>query len=68
MRMHRMLLVAGLLVDWSVSVSAATTYTYDTLGRLRCVAYDNGNTIVYSYDPAGNRSQVVVQSSSCPSP
>jgi len=41
--------------------AAATTYTYDDLGRLKTVTYDNGKQIVYTYDPAGNRTQVVTQ-------
>ena len=39
---------------------AATTYVYDDLGRLKSASYDNGKEIDYSYDPAGNRSSVVV--------
>ncbi|MBV8798616.1 MAG: RHS repeat protein [Alphaproteobacteria bacterium] len=42
-------------------LSAATTYTYDDLGRLSKVCYDNGKQIAYSYDAAGNRTQVVTQ-------
>lgn len=40
---------------------AATTYVYDDLGRLKQALYDNGKEIDYSYDPAGNRSSVVTQ-------
>jgi hypothetical protein len=40
---------------------AGVTYSYDTLGRLSKAAYDNGKEIDYTYDPAGNRSQVVTQ-------
>jgi YD repeat-containing protein len=39
---------------------AATTYTYDPLGRVTKVTFDNGNKIVYCYDQAGNRSTVTV--------
>lgn len=42
------------------SVSAGTQYQYDTQGRLIRVAYDNGVVVQYSYDAAGNRSQVAV--------
>jgi YD repeat-containing protein len=35
------------------------TYTYDPLGRVTKVAYDNGASIVYNYDAAGNRTSVV---------
>ena len=37
---------------------AATTYSYDDLGRLRLAKYDNGKQIDYTYDAAGNRTQV----------
>lgn len=44
---------------------AATTYVYDDLGRLTKVCYDNGQTITYSYDAAGNRTSVVTQGGTC---
>jgi YD repeat-containing protein len=40
--------------------SAATTYTYDALGRVTQVAYDNGLIVTYAYDAAGNRTSVTV--------
>ena len=46
------------------SADAATTYTYDALGRIVTATYDNGKQIVYSYDAAGNRTQVVTQTGS----
>ena len=47
--------VAGLgLPAWGV------TYKYDNLHRLTKVTYDDGTTIVYSYDASGNRSRYVV--------
>lgn len=36
------------------SASAATQYTYDDLNRLTKVQYDDGRSISYAYDPAGN--------------
>ena len=30
-------------------------YTYDNLNRLIQVQYEDGTTIQYTYDPAGNR-------------
>lgn len=42
------------------SAAAADQYRYDALGRLIRVAYDSGVVVQYSYDAAGNRSQVVV--------
>jgi YD repeat-containing protein len=32
----------------------AEAYTYDTIGRLTKVAYDDGSSITYAYDNAGN--------------
>jgi YD repeat-containing protein len=57
MKSAMLLAVTALLL--ASPVSAATTYTYDTLGRVATVTYDNGETITYTYDPAGNRTQVV---------
>ncbi len=42
---------------------AAVTYTYDTLGRVRTATYPGGKQIVYTYDAAGNRTQMVVSAS-----
>ena len=39
---------------------SATSYTYDALGRLIKVRYDNGKEIIYTYDAAGNRVQRLV--------
>jgi YD repeat-containing protein len=61
MRISTLLIAAlTLLTSASTGALAATTYTYDTLGRLSTVTYDNGETIVYTYDAAGNRTQVVI--------
>jgi len=49
----------ALIVGLSSPADAATTYTYDTLGRVSTATYPNGVVITYSYDPAGNRTQVV---------
>lgn len=35
-------------------------FTYDALGRVISVRYDDGKQIVYVYDPAGNRTQEIV--------
>jgi RHS Repeat len=40
-----------------------TNYTYDALGRLTKIAYnDDGKitTVIYNYDAAGNRTSVVI--------
>lgn len=34
------------------------TYTYDALGRVVRADYGDGSTVLYSYDPAGNRTAV----------
>ncbi|MDP9877262.1 YD repeat-containing protein [Variovorax boronicumulans] len=56
----------GLLVLAGVAATAGSVnYTYDALGRLAKVIYNNGTTtttINYSYDAAGNRSSVVTTS------
>jgi len=54
-------MIVGLGVMFSTAALAATTYTYDSLGRVTTVTYDNGKEIIYTYDQAGNRTQVVVQ-------
>lgn len=44
-------------------------YSYDALGRLTGVTYQNGATVAYTYDAAGNRTQVVhTPGSSSPPP
>ncbi len=50
----------ALLTCSAGSSFCATTYHYDDLGRLKSASYDNGKEVDYNYDPAGNRSSVVV--------
>ena len=45
--------VCGLLL-LARDARAITEYEYDALGRLTRVTYDNGSSISYEYDPAGN--------------
>lgn len=33
----------------------ADTYSYDALGRIVKIIYDNGSVVCYKYDKAGNR-------------
>jgi YD repeat-containing protein len=42
------------------SALAGAAFTYDALGRIVSVRYDDGKQILYVYDPAGNRTQEVV--------
>ena len=53
-------MVAIMLVGMIVSsaYAATATYTYDNLNRLTHVSYDNGNSIEYTYDAAGNITRV----------
>ena len=37
------------------AAAGTETYSYDPLGRLLSVGYPNGTTVLYAYDPAGNR-------------
>ena len=37
------------------SHASGITYTYDALGRVITLTYDNGTQITYAYDAAGNR-------------
>lgn len=34
--------------------AASASYTYDALGRVTSVTYDNGTVITYTYDSTGN--------------
>jgi hypothetical protein len=50
-------ILLSFLLAASVSASSVT-YTYDELGRLKLVAYDNGTGTTYTLDAAGNRKSV----------
>ena len=65
MHLRALLIGVSLTAFGAASAWAATTYVYDTLGRLSAVCYDNGLKITYTYDPAGNRSAVVTANGSC---
>jgi YD repeat-containing protein len=54
------LLSVSLATATSTALADSVTYTYDSLGRLVKLTYDNGATMVYNYDSAGNRTSVVV--------
>lgn len=59
----KILLVGSLTLCFAASVASATTdsvrYWYYPNGRLQSATYANGTTIIYVYDPAGNRQSVV---------
>lgn len=40
--------------------AGSASLSYDSLGRLIQITYDNGTTIAYTYDAAGNRTGAVV--------
>lgn len=65
MRASLVMTALGLSVAPALS---ATSYTYDALGRLIKVRYDNGKEINYTYDAAGNRTQRTVQTSGANNP
>jgi YD repeat-containing protein len=46
--------------------AGTTAYTYDVLGRVVSATYANGAVITYTYDPAGNRTQQVINPSTPP--
>lgn len=60
------LALAGFISALLARRAEAQTYTYDALGRVVSVEH-NGSTVTYTYDDAGNRTQVV-RASSPPSP
>ena len=54
-RFHVSRIIAALVLSLCVtSVTHAETYSYDSLGRLIGVVYDDGSTVSYSYDANGN--------------
>lgn len=54
----RVLCVLGVSAGGSTSSADQISYTYDALGRLQSVLIQNGTTVTYTYDPAGNRTRV----------
>jgi len=48
-------LLAMICLIMEFTVNAAETYTYDTVGRLTSVTYDDGTKITYGYDNNGNQ-------------
>lgn len=65
-RFHLLIGAAAAIIGFNAAGhAAAQTYTYDALGRLTSATHANGHAVTYSYDLAGNRTQVV---SGTPSP
>jgi YD repeat-containing protein len=64
MKRHSYLLLCALLLPVG---AAAVDYTYDPLDRLKRVGYEDGRSIAYDYDAAGNLLKVtsVAQPSWC---
>lgn len=60
-RLRLTLLLMLFVLCATIPSVAATRYEYDALNRLTRVTYDNGHTIQYVYDPAGNITRVVRQ-------
>ena len=56
-------LIIGLFTFMAGSlIAGASTNAYDSLHRLTRVVYDNGTSIAYTYDAAGNRLTMLVNS------
>jgi len=55
-----MTMIALVFASVIVSYAETTNYIYDELNRLKRVEYEDGAKIEYTYDQAGNRSQVYV--------
>ena len=51
-----------ILLEFTVLPTRAdVTYTYDALGRVSTITYDDGKRVTYNYDPAGNRTTHVLE-------
>lgn len=48
-------------ISLSPLANAAVSYTYDDLGRVTSITYDDGKRVTYTYDPVGNRTQHAVE-------
>lgn len=52
--------VAMTMLTCGTASAAAKIYKYDSSGRVIEVDYPDGTVVKYTYDKAGNRTQVVV--------
>ena len=48
------IMILGAPALWTAQANAAETYTYDNQSRLTDIAYQNGGSLHYTYDPNGN--------------
>ena len=54
-----LLFIALLGIVCFAAHAGTVQYSYDELGRLRSVVFADGSSVEYTFDPAGNRTQVV---------
>lgn len=45
----------------AAAANGSVVYTYDALGRLTTASYDTGVCLIYTYDPAGNRTSQAIR-------
>jgi YD repeat-containing protein len=64
MKYHGMILAVLVVLCFVIqSFGLGEEFTYDSLQRLTSITYDNGGSIAYTYDTAGNRLTLVSQAS-----
>lgn len=64
MRRHARIGAAALALLWLTPFELAqadVNYTYDALGRVTSITYDDGRRVTYNYDPSGNRTSHFVE-------
>lgn len=49
-----------MLIFWSGSWAGTATYTYNAIGQLVQISYDNGTVVQYAYDANGNRTSAAI--------
>ena len=57
-RVRQIIFPLSAALMYAAITTHADTYTYDPLNRLTQVAYDNGTSIGYTYDAAGNITKI----------